>query len=78
MENRPLMALASAAAITGLALPPLPRRTVSRNWLGFTVQGLEADPADAICARLKDFYTRRPRPWRTWRGSQRSPRRRRT
>ena len=29
-----------------------------------------------ICARLKAFYTRRPRPWRSWRGAQKTGRRR--
>lgn len=30
--------------------------------------------APRICARLKQFQTRRPRPWRTWRGAQRTGR----
>jgi hypothetical protein len=50
--------------------------TVKVNWFGSLLSALEARPASVICAELKDFYARRPRPWRTWRGSQRSPRKR--
>jgi len=50
--------------------------TVKFNWFGSLLSALEARPASVIFAELKAFYTRRPRPWRTWRGSQRSPRKR--
>jgi hypothetical protein len=73
--NRMKAVAIAALAMTATQLPEFTQRP-SRRFRSFFVDtdAIQAEQPEVICARLREFFKRRPRPWRTWRGSQRTSR----